>query len=293
MANLPTRRRRPNPGTRPRVAAARVPPSEAPGVASPRGAAPRRSEGPSASPRPSDPRSPWSPTEAARPSAPSRAARPSAEAASTGSALASRSSHAARPREAASDSASAFVGAAIPEHRALVCQAPSALAFDDYDATSMFQTLGKVEAVPAAEVAQAVVCRSIAEARGYEEDELFALAEVGYHYVRSGGLRLAEVIFEGLTAIAPDEPYFWLALGLVEDYLDDKIEARRCYENAARLDPEDPRPEINLAELDLERRDRRSAELRLRRGLAKAVRGRDDALERKAQALLALNGRAA
>ncbi len=219
----------------------------------------------------------------ARPSAPSR--RPVS------------ANHSASPRAARRDvsaaSPSSDAARGVPEHRALVCRAPTALAFDDYDATAMFDTLGKVAAVPVEHAASAVACRSIAEARGYDPDELYGLAEVGYHYFRSGGLRLAEVIFEGLTAIAPDEAYFWLALGLVEDYLDDKTEARRCYETAARLDPDDPRPEINLAELDLERRDRRSAQSRLRRGLVKAVRARDDALERKAQALMELSGLAA
>lgn len=180
--------------------------------------------------------------------------------------------------------------AAKPSHGALVCQAPEALSFDDFDGTSMFDTLGKVRAVPAREASRAIVCRSIADARGYSKDELFALAEVGYHYFRSGGLRLALVVFEGLTAIEPDEPYFWLALGLVTDYLDDKERARSCYQTAARLDPDDARPEINLAELFLERGERVGAARHLQRGLRKAVRAEDDALEQKAYALSSLSG---
>ncbi len=182
---------------------------------------------------------------------------------------------------------------AIQSGRALVCKAPASLTFDDYDGTAMFDTLAKVMAVPVEEASSAVVCRSIAEARGYDRDALFGLAEVGYHYFRSGGFRLAEVIFEGLTAIDPNEPYFWLALGLVADYLDDKTRARVCYGRVSKLDPEDPRPDLNLAELELERGDRRAAVTRLRWGYAKAVRSGETALANKAAALLELNGQAA
>jgi Flp pilus assembly protein TadD len=176
---------------------------------------------------------------------------------------------------------------------AMVKAQPSSLEFENFDGTAMFDTLGQVRALPADECSRAIVRRSIAEARGYSDEELFALAEVGYHYFRSGGLRLALVVFEGLTAIKPDESYFWLALGLVTDYLGDKRRAATCYETAGRLDPNDPRPDLNLAELCLERSDRRRATAYLRRSAKKAELTGDAALENKAHALLGLVGAAA
>jgi Tfp pilus assembly protein PilF len=178
--------------------------------------------------------------------------------------------------------------ASAPAQRALVCQPPKALAFDDYDATSMFDTLRQVAAVPFDDQAGAVVCRTIAEAREYDPDALFGLAEVGYHYLRSGGLRLAEVIFDGLTAIDPKEPYFWLARGLVADYRGDAEQAVDAYGRASRLDPADPRPELNLAELELVRKNKARARTYLQRALTKANRARNTALAGKAHALLDL-----
>ncbi|MEQ8982117.1 MAG: hypothetical protein RL846_29485, partial [Deltaproteobacteria bacterium] len=149
-------------------------------------------------------------------------------------------------------------------------------------------TLRQVAAVPFDDQAGAVVCRTIAEAREYDPDALFGLAEVGYHYLRSGGLRLAEVIFDGLTAIDPKEPYFWLARGLVADYRGDAEQAVDAYGRASRLDPADPRPELNLAELELVRKNKARARTYLQRALTKANRARNTALAGKAHALLDL-----
>ena len=124
--------------------------------------------------------------------------------------------------------------------------------------------------------------------RGYAEDDLHALAEIAYHYLGSGGLRLAVTIFEGLVALAPSEPYFALALGLANDRLERDEDAAACYRRAALLDEADGRPEINLAELAIARGARAEALPHLRRGLEKA-RARDDApLVRKAEALIAV-----
>ena len=174
-----------------------------------------------------------------------------------------------------------------PKPAAFVCR-PAELEFDSIASTSMFNTLGKVRALPAVEASQAIVCASIAETRGYQAEDLQALAEVGYHYIRNGGYKLAAVIFEGLTTIVPGEVYYALALGLTKDYLGDKAEARHHYERALKLDPKDPRPEINLAELELEAGNKKRALARLQRGLQKAKRAQDQALQGKAEAMIEL-----
>ncbi|MBK6685809.1 MAG: hypothetical protein IPG45_15160 [Deltaproteobacteria bacterium] len=94
--------------------------------------------------------------------------------------------------------------------------------------------------------------RTLAARRGYSREDLQAVAEIGYHYLHNGGVRFARLLFEGLVAVSPDEPYFALALGLAADHAGDKGMARREYQRASDLDPSDPRPEVNLAELDLE-----------------------------------------
>ena len=106
--------------------------------------------------------------------------------------------------------------------------------------------------------------------------QLFAIAEIGYHYLRNGRHRAAEALFEGLVTLEPHQGYFWLALGLTRDHLRDKRAAEHHYRQAVRCRPGDPVPLVNLAELALERGDRP----RVRRLLARARRSariREDA----------------
>jgi len=167
---------------------------------------------------------------------------------------------------------------------------PAHCDFDRVDSTSMFNTLGGIRALPSHEASAAIARRTLAEARGYEEADLMAIAEVGYHYLRSGGFKLAQVIFEGLTAVNPQEPYYWLALGLSEDRVGHPQQARAAYENVIALDPRDATPELNLAELDVGEGRRKSARRRLAIARKKAARAGQTALANKADAMTLLLG---
>lgn len=173
---------------------------------------------------------------------------------------------------------------------ALVPRAPAEIDFERVDGTAMFDTLGEVRALPAEEASRAIVCRSVAEAHGYSRAELFAVAEIGRCYLESGGYRLASLIFDGLCALDPEEPYFLMALGLAKDRIGDKVAARRCYRRAGELDPEDARADLNLAELLVERGERKKAARLIARAEKKALARRETALVDKAGALLALLG---
>lgn len=179
----------------------------------------------------------------------------------------------------------AFVTRAEAEAR---MSSQAVLDFESVASTAMFSTLGNIRALAVREASSAIVRRNIAEARGYSDSELYALAEIGYHYFRNGGLKLALVIFEGLQAVKPQEPYFALATGLARDYLGDKNGAKAAYQEAARLDVGDARPELNLAELCLEAGDRRAAIQHLNRAAQKAEARKDRPLLKKAQAVLSL-----
>lgn len=167
--------------------------------------------------------------------------------------------------------------------------------------TAFFDSIAKVQAVTMIEQKPRVVsrlsaaegARALADARGYDREDLFAVAEMGYHYLMNGGVKLAITLFEGLTAVAPGEPYFALALALAYDHQGDKPAAIRQYEKAGQLDPFDPRADLNRAELLVEARDWRGAKDLLRRALAKAQHKGDEALTRKAAAILGHVSRAA
>ncbi len=128
--------------------------------------------------------------------------------------------------------------------------------------------------------------QSLLEMRGYEERDLRALAQMGYHYFRSGGLELAAAVFDGLLAIQPNEPYYHLAFGLTQDRLGHPKVAEYHYEQARTLDPTSGRASINLAELALEQKRFKRA-----RGLLREARKRCQAhgeyeLTKKIDALL-------
>ncbi|MEM7674559.1 MAG: hypothetical protein AAF449_01000 [Myxococcota bacterium] len=129
--------------------------------------------------------------------------------------------------------------------------------------------------------------RSLAEARRYARPDLYAVAELGHQYLFSGGLGVAEAIFEGLHAVAPQESYFAMALGLVRTQQGRLDEAERLYATAGRLDPMDGRPDVNRAELKLQKRDMGAARQLLSAGAQKSRRRGDHELQRKADALLA------
>ncbi len=128
--------------------------------------------------------------------------------------------------------------------------------------------------------------RTIGEARGYDPDDLLAIAQVAQDYLLNGAPKIAHALFNGLTAVSPRTPYFWLGLGLALDSLGDKHGALDAYREADRLDPTDGRPDINRAEIYLEFDDVPNALRLLELGWAKAKRRGDEALSIKASALI-------
>jgi tetratricopeptide (TPR) repeat protein len=154
--------------------------------------------------------------------------------------------------------------------------------------TGFFDIVNQVKAVTVVDKKLCVIDRgrSLADARGYEKEDLYAVAEIAYHYLMNGATKVALTLFEGLTAVMPNEAYFALGLGLSHDHLGEKQEAYAAYTRAAELDPQDARADINRAELLIESRDAQRARQLLMRGLAKAKNRGDATLEKKARAML-------
>jgi Flp pilus assembly protein TadD len=160
---------------------------------------------------------------------------------------------------------------------------PRTIDFDGPFDTGLFHQLDALHAQTQSH--RDVLPQSLATTRGYDEATLFALAEIAHHYVLSGGTRLALVIFEGLTAVAPKEPYFVLGLAYTLDRagrLDDAIAA---YRRALGLSPRDARTHLNLGELLWAQGALSDARAHLDRAVNLAATGDDEALHRKARAL--------
>lgn len=153
--------------------------------------------------------------------------------------------------------------------------------------TSFFANIRELRAQAlGVEQSRALAPRALEAVRGYQREDLMAVAEIAYHYLFNGGAELARVLYEGLTAVAPDEPYFALALALTHDHLGSVDSAFHWYQKASELDPRDARPDINRAELYLQQRDLRRARPLLREGHTKAEARHETELAAKAAALL-------
>ncbi len=180
-------------------------------------------------------------------------------------------------REAEDLSQRAYV--AVSGHRGQIDYQPHQRQF--------FDTVNKVQAKT--HVGNSIAVRpntSLAEQRGYAREDLFAIAEIGHNYLFNGGLDLALSLFEGLVAVAPNEAYFVLALGLTHDRLGAPTEAYRWYAHAAKLDKNDPRPDVNMAELDIAAGRFDRAKKLLMRAMQKSRGAGEREVEAKARAML-------
>ncbi|MFO0724373.1 MAG: hypothetical protein U1E65_11355 [Myxococcota bacterium] len=139
---------------------------------------------------------------------------------------------------------------------------------------------------PTTQPAQSIAVRSIGEARGYRRADLFGIAQIGYNYLFNGAADIARTLFEGLCAVSPREPYFFIALGLAYDQLNERELAFEAYQTATALDPRDPLPDVNAAELHIASRDFPRARSLLAQAREKAQRAGNQTLERKASSLL-------
>ncbi len=127
---------------------------------------------------------------------------------------------------------------------------------------------------------------TVAQMRGYDQQQLDAIAEMAHQYIYNGGYRLAVTLLEGLVAVAPQEPRYLMLLGVCYTHIELRRRAAACFASAARLDPTDARPELNLAELAIFAGRSRAAEGRLRLAMKKARASGDRQLEKKAAALV-------
>lgn len=126
---------------------------------------------------------------------------------------------------------------------------------------------------------------SLKQIVGLSEEELYAIASQGYFMFLQGKTEPARVIFEGLVAVDPRNPYYYRALGAIYWRLKDAQKAAKQFAYAIRVAPHDVASLVNRAEIYVSQRDFKSA----RADLNQAVRYagvNDRALLNKAKAML-------
>lgn len=90
---------------------------------------------------------------------------------------------------------------------------------------------------------------SLKQIVGLNEEELYAIASQGYFLFLQGKTQEALVVFEGLVAIDPRNPYYYRALGAIYWRLKASNKAIKQFTYAIRVAPTDISSHINRAEV--------------------------------------------
>lgn len=126
---------------------------------------------------------------------------------------------------------------------------------------------------------------TLKDVRGYTDEELYAVAKTAYFFYYQGRLNEARVLFQGLYAVNPLDPYFAKALGVVELAAGNIQGALSAYDVAIKLGPDDPAPYIGRAEVKLFQGLKAQAVEDLRKALQ--IADQDSPMAKKASAILA------
>ena len=106
---------------------------------------------------------------------------------------------------------------------------------------------------------------TLKDVRGYTDEELYAIARTAYVYFYQGRVEDARVLFQGLSAVNPVDPYFARALGVVELAAGNADAAIAAWDVAITLAPNEPSAWVGRAEVRICSGDKANAAEDLRR----------------------------
>ena len=127
---------------------------------------------------------------------------------------------------------------------------------------------------------------TLKELRGYTADELYAIARSAHVFYRQGQIEPARVLFQGLRAVDPLDPYFARAVAVVEFAAGNREAALVAWNAAVALDPGDASAWVGRAEVKIASGDGAQAISDLRR--AQVISAAEHPLRAKIDALLRL-----
>lgn len=129
---------------------------------------------------------------------------------------------------------------------------------------------------------------TLRELKGYTDEELYCISQLGYTLFLNGKIRDARILFEGLVAIDPRNEYYYRALGVVYHREGDAERALRQFGHAITVSGRrSAAAYINRAEVHISRRDMDRAVGDLEAAIRLSGDPRDP-LYRKARALRSL-----
>lgn len=120
---------------------------------------------------------------------------------------------------------------------------------------------------------------------GMGDDELYAIANQGYHLFVQGKNEPARVLFEGLVAMDPRNAYYYRALGAIYWRIKEPQLAIRQFTYAIRVSPREISSYVNRAEVYVAQKQFKLARSDLQFALSTATSA-DRALSNKAKAML-------
>jgi tetratricopeptide (TPR) repeat protein len=125
---------------------------------------------------------------------------------------------------------------------------------------------------------------TLKDVRGYSAEELQAIARTAHVFFCQGRIEEARVLFEGLQAIDPLDPYFASALAVVQFAGGNAQAALAAWDAAIPLAPDEPSVWVGRAEVKLALGNRAQAIADLQRALT--IASRQHPLRPKIDALL-------
>lgn len=126
---------------------------------------------------------------------------------------------------------------------------------------------------------------SLKQMIGMSDEELYAIANQGYHLFVQGKNEPARVLFEGLVAIDPRNAYYYRALGAIYWRIKEPQLAVRQFTYAIRVSPREISSYVNRAEVYVAQRQFKLARSDLQFALSTAAPA-DRPLVSKARAML-------
>lgn len=153
------------------------------------------------------------------------------------------------------------------------------------------QPEAELERAPAAAVRRwAEGEATLKELKGYSEEELYCISQLGYTLFLNGKIRDARIVFEGLVAVDPRNEYYYRALGVVYHREGDVERALRQFGHAITVSGQRSIAAfVNRAEVHIARRDHERALVDLEAAIRLGALGdAANPLYRKARALRSL-----
>ena len=126
---------------------------------------------------------------------------------------------------------------------------------------------------------------SLKDISDYDDNDFKTISQIGFFFLMQGKNQDALSIFDGLTVLDPQNPYYYRALGILYYRLGDHQKSIKKFSLAISLDQNSPHAYVNRAEVFIAGGQFKKAEKDLKQAL-QYTSHRDQVLSKKSWSLL-------